>query len=457
MIAILAWLVLLCAAPALAEPEAPLVEGLPDFSRLAEAVVPTTVQIRVERGAADAAGLQQLRRDYQLPNRPKRAPYMGQTTGSGVIIDPEGIVLTNHHVVNGAQKILVTLHDKRVFAATVIGSDPRTDVAVLRMAVEGKLPAATIGDSDVLKVGQWVVAVGNPFDFQFTVTAGIVSARGRRGLARDEIQDYIQTDASVNPGSSGGPLFNLAGEVVGINTAIYSPDHERSQNAGISFAIPSKMARRIADELIQTGRVAYAGVGAATRDDPADKDDPRPGAAIVQIAPKGPAERAGLRRGDVIIAVDGEAVGSAADFRGIILAKGVNTQVRLRFERGSAVREARLRTVDEHKLGDWGRHEEAVEWGGASLVLADAARLASQGIALPEHKSPGLLVVKVKPGSPADTAGLAPGDVLLEIHRKPIESLDHLLGMVRNRNTALVGFWRGRGMHLAAVGGLKSK
>jgi len=177
---------------------------------------------------------------------------------------------------------------------------------------------------------------------------------------------------------------------------------------------------------------------------------------VVQVAPKGPAERAGIRRGDVVIAIDGEPIGSRADFQGIILAKGVGTSMKLRFERGSTTREVKIKTVDEQALGDWDKPANAVEWAGASLVLADADRLAKQGIALPEHDSPGLLVVNVSPDSPADTAGLAAGDVLLEVQRKPIQSVDHLLGMVRGRNTALVGYWRGTGMLLAAMGGLKT-
>jgi S1-C subfamily serine protease len=431
------------------------VKGPPDFADLAEAVLPTTVHIRVERGAPVAAGLQQLQRDYDLPSGPRGPATGGQTTGSGVIVDATGVVLTNHHVINGAQRILVTLSDKQQFSAAVVGSDPRTDIAVLRVLTEEPLSAAPIGDSDALRVGQWVVAVGSPFGFNFSVTAGIVSARGRRGLAADEIQNYIQTDASVNPGSSGGPLFNMAGELVGINTAIYSPNHAESQNAGISFAIPSNMAMRIARELLRTGRVAYAGIGAITRDRPPGPDQPRPGAEVSQVAPKGPAERAGLRRGDVVIAVNGEPIGSASDLRGFILSQGVGTKLSLRYQRGDKTRETSIRTVDEQDLGKWERTPDAVQWAGASIVLAQPGLLAKHGIALPKHRSLGVLVVQIEPGSPADIAGLAAGDVLLEIQRQPIEGVDHLLGLVRGRNTAMVGYWRGTGMLLAAVGGLK--
>jgi len=452
------WMLLLLSGVAGATPDPPAVTGLPDFADLVDALVPTTVHIQVQRGPAVAPGLQQLRRDYQLPGSASSGPPThGQiTSGSGVIVDSRGVVLTNHHVVDAAHTIQITLVDKRVFAAEVVGSDPRTDVAVLRVQTEDPLPAATLGDSSQLRVGQWVLAVGNPFDFPFSVTAGIVSGRGRRGLNQDKILDYIQTDASVNLGSSGGPLFNLRGEVVGINTAIFSLNEERPQNAGISFAIPIDMAARIAKELLKTGRVAYSSIGAATRDSPTGPDDPRPGAEVVQIAPKGPAERGGLRRGDVIIAINSQPVGSQVDLQGMVLATGVGTPLTVRFERGEATREIKIKTVDEHDLGEWEHHDDATQWGGAKLVLADPERLSGQGIALPEHKSPGLLVVAVVPDSPADTAGLAPGDVLLEIQRKPIKSVDHLLGTVRGRNTAVVGFWRGTTMQLAVVGGLNT-
>jgi S1-C subfamily serine protease len=428
-----------------------------DFADLAEAVTPTTVYIEVKRGKVVAAGLQQLARDYDLPQTPDTGPDMpGRSTGSGVIVDTRGIVITNHHVVNGATAIRVSLADKRRFVAKLIGSDPRTDVAVLQIQHTGAFVAADVGDSDTVRVGQWVMAIGHPFDFQFTVTAGIVSARGRRDIAQDEIQDYIQTDAAVNPGSSGGPLFDLSGNVVGINTAIFSPDKSATQNAGISFAIPINLAWRVATELIETGRVSYAGLGAETLDSPAGPNDPRPGAEVSSVNPGGPAEQAGLRRGDVVIAIDGEPIGSAADLQGLILARGVGARLAIRYERGNQERTTHLVTADEAALRrtDVRIPDNAVKWAGATLLLAEASLLARQGIALPDHPSPGILVLAVAPGSPADTAGIAPGDVLLEVQRKPIENIDGLLGLTRGQNTAMVGFWRGTSMQLAAVGGL---
>jgi S1-C subfamily serine protease len=435
----------------------PVSTSLPDFAELAERLTPATVYIEVQRGAAVASGLQQLARDYDLPKPQDRAaPPLGRSTGSGVIVDRAGIVLTNHHVVNGATGIHVSLMDKRKFKATLIGSDPRTDVAVLKIVNKTDFVAAQVGDSDTVRVGEWVMAIGHPFDFQFTVTAGIVSARSRRDIAQDEIQDYIQTDAAVNPGSSGGPLFDMGGQLVGINTAIFSPDKTAAQNAGISFAIPINLAWRVAKELIGTGRVTYAGMGADTRDSLPGPDDPRPGAEVTQVSPGGPAERAGLRRGDVVIAIDGEPIGGASDLRGIILARGVGARLAVRFERGLREKTTHLVTANEAALRDTGVPipKNAIRWAGATLQLASPSMLAKQGIAFPEHKSPGILVLAVEPGSPVDTAGIAPGDVLLEIQRKPIESIDGLFGLTRGQNTALVGFWRGTTMQLAAVGGL---
>ena len=204
----------------------------PDFGDVSAAVLPTTVHIRVEKVAQVSAGIQQMARDYELPVPQGESQAGRHSTGSGVIFDNRGLVLTNHHVIDGARNIRITLYNQEVYEAQVLGTDPKTDVAVLRILGDGPFVAANIGDSDDLRVGQWVIAVGHPFDFPFTVTAGIVSALGRRDLGKNEIQDYIQTDVAVNPGSSGGPLFNRAGTVVGINTAIHA------DGEGIGFSSP---------------------------------------------------------------------------------------------------------------------------------------------------------------------------------------------------------------------------
>jgi S1-C subfamily serine protease len=425
----------------------------PDFADLSEAVLPTTVHIRVERGALISAGIQQMARDYALPVPRGESQSVQQSTGSGVIFDHRGLILTNHHVINGAQSIRVTLYDQRAFEAVLLGADPRTDVAVLKIKGDGPFDAASIGDSDILRVGQWVVAVGHPFDFPFTVTSGIVSALGRRSLGRNEIQDYIQTDVAVNPGSSGGPLFNTNGLVVGINTAIFSPDKENLANAGISFAIPSRMAMRIATQLASTGGVNYAGIGITTKDAPATQADPRPGAQVEQVLAGGPADNAGLRRGDVIITVDGEPIPNSKSFRALILSKAIGAKLTITHKRGSKTRLIKVKTANAASIGPsaFSPVQGAKSWAGMQLIDASAKRLTQRGIALPKNSTSGVLDTSVEPDSPADLAGIMPGDVLLQVQKTILIGVDDLLTTVENREVVMVSFWRGQNRYLAAL------
>jgi len=433
--------------PAAAEPIGP------DFTSVSEAVLPTTVHIRVERGPLISAGIQQMARDYALPVPKNGSQTHRQSTGSGVIFDERGLVLTNHHVINGAQEIRLTLYDQTNFEAELLGSDPRTDVAVLRIKGKGPFKAAPIGDSAGLRVGQWVIAVGHPFDFPFTVTAGIVSALGRRSLGKNEIQDYIQTDVAVNPGSSGGPLFSTDGLVVGINTAIFSPDKENLANAGISFAIPSRMALRIAQDLVETGAVAYAGIGVSTQDEAATSSDPRPGAKITQIQAGSPAEVAGLRRGDVIISVDGEPTPNSRAFESLILAQAVGAKLSIKHKRGAKNRMIQVKTVDASSIGSSSQKPVlgARTWRGMQIVDAHPKNLTQRGIALPKNTSTGVLVTAVEPHSPADLAGLLPGDVLLQVKKTTLRGVDDLLSTVENDHVVMISFWRGQTRYLAAV------
>jgi len=428
------------------------------FADLAAQVAPATVHIEVRKTRALSTGLQQLLRDYGLPNPAEGGPSGGVATGSGVILSPDGRILTNHHVVGGATETVVTLHDKRRYSARLVGSDPRTDVAVLQLEGEGPFPYVELGDSDTLRVGEWVVAVGHPFDFQFTVTAGIVSARGRRNLARDEIQDYIQTDAAVNPGSSGGPLFNLDGQVVGINTAIFNPG-DVPANAGISFAIPANMAGRIMGQLRDTGRVARAGLGLTTLDRGPTAANPRPGAEVVKVVPDGPAEAAGLRRGDVITAVQGEPISGSDDLRGIVLASGIGEPLRLSVERGDQRLEVAVRTRDDRDMGPLSvdAPEGSVEWGGLILApLTDETGLRF-GAAPPERDGPMLIVVGVAPASAGAAAGLLPGDLILKVQNQAVGTVAELATAVEGRRSATVTLWRNGGESVAILGGLERR
>ena len=427
----------------------------PDFTVLSASVLPTTVHIHVERGPLVAAGIQQLSRDYALPVPKPSTGAVQTSTGSGVIIDEDGVVLTNHHVVNGAQRIVITMVDQRRYEASVIGHDPRTDIALLAIDGDGPFSAAQFSESVAVAVGEWVVAVGHPFDFPFTVTAGIVSALGRRNLGRNEIQDYIQTDVAVNPGSSGGPLFNTAGQLVGINTAIFSPDKEHLSSAGISFAIPAAMAMRVGEEIVTPGRIRYSAIGITTEDAQPTEQQPQPGARIARVIAGGPAERAGLRRGDVITAVDGEAIADSAALDALVLTRAVGSELSLNVRRGKRSFLTQAKTADADQLGPTSTADlpatDAVTWGGLTMVDATPKRLMQMGVVLPKDTHEGVLVLDVAPDSAAATSGLIPGDVLLKVHKSPLTGVDDLLKSVDNQSVVLVAFWRGTNRYLAVL------
>ncbi len=428
---------------------------------LAEEVAPTTVYIQVDKGPGMTSGLEQLMRDYDLPRMEEPTRGVQSSSGSGVIVREDGLVLTNHHVVSGSTVILVTLRDQRRLPAKVLGSDPRTDVAVLQLLGEGPFPAAQVGDSDQVRVGARVLTVGHPFDFTFTVTAGIVSARGRRNLVDEEIHDFIQTDAAIAPGSSGGPLFSLSGELVGINTAIYSPTAESTGSTGIAFAIPSNMAMRVASELLETGRVSQASIGVSSVDRPPSPEEPRPGAELTGLISGGPAEKAGLQVGDVVEAVNDDPVISARDLRAVILAQGTGAEVSLRVRRQDEQVTVVLSTVDDRALAGVGLTEDtlpegAFEWAGLTLVAATPELLEARGVALPdEMDGTGLLVLAADATGAATKAGLTAGDLLVEVQKKPIPHAAAFLSVVDGRRTAMVRFWRGEGFSYAAVAGLR--
>ncbi|MGH7376531.1 MAG: trypsin-like peptidase domain-containing protein, partial [Candidatus Methylomirabilales bacterium] len=302
----------------------PGLEEDPAFIRLAESVTPAVVNIRTQslpRGRRSP-------RSSPLPLDPffreffEQAPEGGRgaeqtSLGSGVIIDKRGFVLTNNHVIKEADAILVRLANRKEYPARVIGQDPRTDVAVIRVETDQDLPEARLGDSDGLHVGEWAVAIGNPFGLNHTLTVGVVSATGRSDVGITSQEDFIQTDASINPGNSGGPLLNIRGEVIGINTAIVAAGQ------GIGFAIPINLARKVAQDLIREGRVTRGWLGAGlkglTREAARGLGvEPDAGVLVEQVLPGGPAEAAGIRAGDVIAAIRGRRVRTPAEVRALV-------------------------------------------------------------------------------------------------------------------------------------------
>jgi Do/DeqQ family serine protease len=326
--------------PAWAETPSSLtnVGPLPTLAPLVRQVTPAVVNVAVEsRQSAESNPLfrdPQFRKFFNVPDQPSERKVMA--AGSGVIIDAEkGYVMTNNHVVEKADKIVITLKDGRSFTGKLVGADPGTDIAVVKIPSEN-LTALPLGDSSKLEVGDYVVAVGNPFGLGQTVTSGIVSAVGRSGLKIEGYEDFIQTDASINPGNSGGALVNLRGELVGINTAILAPS---GGNVGIGFAVPIRMARVVADQLIAYGKVQRGRVGVQIQDVTPDIAnamglDKVGGALIARVEPNSPAAKAGLKQGDIVTAVDGQSVRNSSDLRNYVGLVRVGQKVELAYRRG---------------------------------------------------------------------------------------------------------------------------
>ncbi|MDD4899464.1 MAG: Do family serine endopeptidase [Candidatus Omnitrophica bacterium] len=346
--------------------------------------------------------------------------------GSGVIINPEGYILTNQHVVEGADKITVTLSDDRKFNGELKGQDPRADLAVVKINADN-LPVALLGDSDNLKIGQWVVAIGNPFGFALdnpepTVTVGVVSALHRslgRALSQErDYNDLIQTDAAINPGNSGGPLVNLRGEVIGINVAIFSTS---GGYQGVGFAIPIANAKRVISRLIEGKKIVYGWLGITVQN---LNDDlvkyfnlsDRTGVLVATALKDGPAEKAGIKEGDVIKKFDGQAINAVRDLLNFVGKTEAGRKIKL-----TVVREKKEMNID---VVVGARPDEAAETEAQAQPGREEAAQKWRGITVEAQKAkPGVVVSDVASASPADEAGIVPGDVILGINRQPVNNL----------------------------------
>lgn len=350
--------------------------------------------------------------------------------GSGVIVDKEGYVLTNNHVVEGADKVKVRLNDGREFIATVKGQDPRTDLAVLHIKAKD-LPVATLGDSDKLEVGEWAIAIGSPFGLEHTVTVGVISAKGRSGLGTGTYEDFIQTDASINPGNSGGPLINIDGEVIGINAMIIQP------GTGIGFAIPINMAKQILNDLIKQGKVVRPWLGLSVQDITPEIAEQfqlkeKEGAIVAQVHQGTGAEKAGIISGDIIKSVEDKPIKNVSELIKEILKRKVGQKVKLVIIRDGkeisldvtlSAQPERLEAMKEKEVED----RLGVEVQELTPQLAMLYRISK------EIKR-GVVVTNVEEGSPADDIGLQEGDVILEINRKKIETIKDFEKAVKDIN-----------------------
>jgi serine protease Do len=402
------------------------------FADLAEALGPAVVNIKVTKvektEAPDFGDLPEgpfgdmFKRFFgDTPQMPRKFRTQGQ--GSGVIINADGTILTNNHVVDGATEIVVTLNDKQEHKAKVVGRDPKTDLAVIKMEGKGSYKAATLGDSSISRVGEWVLAIGNPFGLSNTVTSGIISAKGRI-IGAGPYDDFIQTDAPINPGNSGGPLFNMKGEVIGINTAIVP------NGQGIGFAIPVNTAKTLLPDLVSKGTVTrgYLGVNIQNITDDLAKSlqlNNTSGALVSEVIQGSPAEKAGVRRGDVITVFNNQPVKGSHDLSSIVAGTPVGKQASLK-----VVREGKELTLpitvgklesQEPKTTAEVEETSPSKWG---LQLQDlTADLARQLGSKAQH---GVVVAGVKPGSPAEDASIQRGDVILEVNRQPVKGVSDM-------------------------------
>ena len=358
-----------------------------------------------------------------------------QGVGSGVIVSPEGYLLTNNHVVDGATDVRVTLSDKREFKATVVGKDPKTDVAVLKIDASN-LPQITVGDSSKVQVGDYALAIGNPFGVGQTVTMGIVSATGRGGLGIEDYEDFIQTDAPINPGNSGGALVNDRGELIGINTAILS--HGSGGNQGIGFAVPVNLARQVMDQILKSGKVTRAYLGIVPQDvTPAMAKafgvKEHDGALVGDVSPNSPAQRAGVERGDIILEVNGKPVSDANGLRMNISMMSPDSTVNLKVLRNGTTRElaAKLGELEPPKGERASAESPNGESGLDGVAVENLTPQTARQLGLPAN-TPGVVVTNISPASPVADSGLQEGDVIQEVARRPIKNVSDYQQVMRD-------------------------
>lgn len=417
------------------------------FVNIVKRAKPSVVHIKVEKTSKRSFhGNQYMDEMFNHPffdqffgphfrkQQPKQREFKQRGQGSGFIISKDGHILTNNHVVENADKIRVTLSDKREFEAKVVGTDPQTDVALIKIEDPRNLPVLPLGDSDTLEVAEWVIAIGNPFGLSQTVTVGVVSATGRSSVGINEYENFIQTDAAINPGNSGGPLINGRGEVVGINTALFS---RTGGYMGIGFAIPINMAKSIEDQLQKYGKVTRGWLGVVIQNVNEDLAESfglknADGILVSEVQKDSPASRAGLQQGDVITRLNDIEMEDVSDLRNKVAMLRPNSKAMLEVIRDG--RSKKIQVTIGEQPDDFGKH------GRSS---SDKDSLDKYGLTLQEltdeladkfeyEAGSGLIISDVEPGSPAAAAGLKPGQLVEEINRQPVTTLKKLKKVLKH-------------------------
>ncbi len=426
-------------------PFAPLT-GLPGFADVAEHVTPAVVNVKVtgeSAGGAIFSGEPGMPEDMPVPEffrrffdeRGQMRPHRTQGQGSGFLVDPAGYIVTNNHVIDGASEVTVALNDGSSYKARVLGRDDKTDLAILKVDAGHPLPYVELGDSTKARVGDWVLAVGNPFGLGGSVNAGIISARGR-DIHSGPYDDYLQIDAAINQGNSGGPLFDTSGRVIGVNTAIYSPT---GGNVGIGFAIPAETVGRVVAELRENGHVARGWLGvniqAVTPELATALGLERPeGVLVAEVLANGPASQTDLRAGDVILRANGKPLGDYKDLPKLVAATKAGSPMSLEIQRDGKPRQVTV-TVGEMPgeeqvaaLGHAG--EQAAEQPHLGLYLAPLTPELRLQRGLGADRT-GVLVARVEPDSPAARAGIEPGSLISMVGAQPVTSPDQVMSAVR--------------------------
>jgi serine protease Do len=426
-------------------------QGYPgSFAELIKKASPSVVNIiavkvmRTPDQGGSPFGMEDPLRDFFERFFGGRMPqeYRQNALGTGFIIDKEGFILTNNHVVEQTEELKVRLSNEKEFKAQIVGRDPKTDLALIKIKADRPLVPLTLGDSDSLEVGDWVVAIGNPFGLGNTVTAGIVSAKYRQ-IGGGPYDNFIQTDASINPGNSGGPLLDLDGEVIGVNSAIFS---QSGGNIGIGFAIPINMAKQLLPQL-REGKVRRSWLGVMIQDITPElktklglgTDE---GALVSDVVSGGPAEKAGIKRGDVILQFDGKPIRSSHDLPFVVASTPIGKTVTVEVMRENQRMNLQVKTEELKEEAATAPPGEAPPKLGIQVQEITPEMAKNYGLS----RTSGVIIVQVAPGSPAEEAGLAPGDIIVEMDKKPvkdIKTMNNLLAGVKEGHTILFLIDRG--------------